>query len=799
MASLTSSPRLSSKPVVNREYNTFAKGIITEASPLTFPEDASLDEQNFVLNNDKSRQRRFGIEYEDQGELITNGNFTEGNLEGWATSDFRWNNILGSPDLSILVVQVGNKIYLFDFTKDNPTAFPLNVDTGTGEQVPITLGADNFTRAQYTSINGTLVISIGDAVVYQITYDGPTDTATVESRALKVRDIWGVDDGLRNDERPDATVGLSDTHEYNLMNQGWPRSTSVAIDPGGDGAPAIGADTIAATFTSLGVYPSNGDVWQFGKLAGAEDPASLGAYNGTALDKFPSANFKAPKGKFIIELFSRGNSRETEADDLFEANTIGAGSLPSDITTGGIRSVASFAGRLFYSLFEESIAESDAESPRFDGSIVFTRIVRNGEDLIRCHSDNDPTSESFPDLLDSDGGYLTIPEASDIIKVVSTGRSLVIFAANGVWQLTGGNDNQFSAGNFFINKISNVGTPGVDSIVEAEGLIFYWGEGGIYMLQPNQLGDLSVQNRSEATIQTLYNAIPSAGQALARGAYDPSLKIVRWLYNDSPVEEYDGSIFRFRYTKELVFDIQLSAFYKNVFGNLTDGPYVSSVIISPNFSSLENTLQIVASNGSPIDVTADSGVNNVVTTENALTSTLSQTKYLTFEPSVGDWSFTYSLYRQTDFIDWFEFNSVGVDAPAFLETGYEILQDTQRRKQSKYITMNFRRTETGFEIDSGTGNLVATDASSCLVQARWDYADTINSGKFGSTFQAYRLNRNYIPSGTLDPFDYGLRVITTKSKLRGRGRSLYLRMDSEPTKAMHIYGWAIEFTAGASV
>jgi hypothetical protein len=42
------------------EFNTFVKGIITEAGPLTYPDGASLDEANFVLNRDGSRQRRFG-------------------------------------------------------------------------------------------------------------------------------------------------------------------------------------------------------------------------------------------------------------------------------------------------------------------------------------------------------------------------------------------------------------------------------------------------------------------------------------------------------------------------------------------------------------------------------------------------------------------------------------------------------------------------------------------------------------------------------------------------------------------
>jgi hypothetical protein len=55
------------------ERNTFIKGLITEANPLTFPENASIDEDNFVLNRDGSRQRRNGMDYENDYALVSTG------------------------------------------------------------------------------------------------------------------------------------------------------------------------------------------------------------------------------------------------------------------------------------------------------------------------------------------------------------------------------------------------------------------------------------------------------------------------------------------------------------------------------------------------------------------------------------------------------------------------------------------------------------------------------------------------------------------------------------------------------
>ena len=47
-----------------KAFRSFVKGLVTEANQLTFPENASVDEANFVLNRDGSRYRRLGVDYE---------------------------------------------------------------------------------------------------------------------------------------------------------------------------------------------------------------------------------------------------------------------------------------------------------------------------------------------------------------------------------------------------------------------------------------------------------------------------------------------------------------------------------------------------------------------------------------------------------------------------------------------------------------------------------------------------------------------------------------------------------------
>jgi hypothetical protein len=120
-----------------------------------------------------------------------------------------------------------------------------------------------------------------------------------------------------------------------------------------------------------------------------------------------------------------------------------------------------------------------------------------------------------------------------------------------------------------------------------------------------------------------------------------------------------------------------------------------------------------------------------------------------------------------------------------------------RSKQIPYIFFYFTRTEDGY---TEVGNALELDnQSSCLVQSQWNWSDSANSGKWGSQFQAYRLLRNYIPSGGGDPFDYGDGVIITKNKLRGSGKTLSLKINSEEGKDMKLLGWAYPATATSNV
>ena len=738
----------------NFEFNSFVRGLITEASPLTFPENASFDEDNFVLNREGSRQRRLGMDYEED-YVKHNTGLTALTFPGAEIGSYKWDYVANNASLSFGVIQVENKLWFFDVGQNVVSANIAN----SGNPITLQYTYSSNQQAgplQYTSINGEL-IAASDHVPFpqRIAYTQNTDSFSTSTINLYVRDIWGVDDGLEVDERPTT---LSLTHKYNLLNQGWT------------------IENIDATFSELGVYPSNADVMHLAK----DDTET---FDPTLLDKQVFGTTPAAKGKFILNAFSRGGSR---------ANAIGSSDLALDQELGNLTTVAMFAGRLFFAGVVSNITGEIETSPNYTGTIFFTQIADNHTKYGKCYQEADPTSEHDSLLVPTDGGTIQIPEAQKIFKLIPLGASLIVCAENGIWEISGP-DSSFRADDFFVRKITNVGVVNAESVVEIEGLLMYWSQGGIYILQPDQVtGAFQSISVSDTTIQTFYENIPTPAKINSKGVYDVGGKKVRWLYNDS--DDYEGTTFRFKYNRELVFDVVLQAFYTSTIYSIGgNSPIVSAFLPTGTFNTVID-IQSVVVNGEQVQVNGE----DVVVSFPVRGRGQSKIKYVAFVYNGSTYDLTISNYNNASFADWQSEDGAGVDAPAYLITGQTTFNDTQRRKQLNNITFHFKQTESGF-IDDGEGNLTPITPSGCLVRARWEWADSSVSGKWGTQFQAYALKRFYFPTGAGDGFDYGHSVVTTKRRIRGSGRSLSLRFDSEPGKDLYLYGWAYSVEGPSNV
>lgn len=763
-------------------FNSFVKGLITEASPLTFPENASVDEQNFVLNRDGSRSRRLGIDYEDLYAKTSTG-FTATQIQTGKQSFHKWESPGGDTTVSIGIIRVINKLWFLDMLTPNPSANLLNSGN------PITLSGLSNSNIETTVINNKCIIVSQDLdKPILLSYNPTTQSVSQEEVSIKIRDIYGVDDGYDPDYRPPGWTGgstgsqisITPEHKYNLRNQGWNPNIDFYNDGTIYGATPTNVLDHCARQTEFLAYPSNSDQWTLGKNSNPSN-SNYEKFNAKILKKNSTSIYQAARGSKIIDAFDRGTSRMTESD-------VNSG-LPLDQENGTITTVASYAQRIFYSGVASSVTDGDARSPNYSGYIFFTRVIQSNDDLAKCYQDADPTDPAINDLIDSDGGSIQIPEATRIIKIVASQASLLVFCENGVWEVYG-DTGGFIATSFQTSKVSTNGVLNGKSIVNVNGNFIYWSKAGIYILTPESVsGRFKAESISLQSVQTLFLNIPDVGKNNCKGFYDEKENRVRWLYNDS--DDYSTNNYINKYNKELVLDLTLEAFYLNTISDLaSNSPFVADYIEVPGYAVSTTDAAVEAGTDAVIVTSTD----QVVVSQPLLVNRSSLFSFLTIQGT----SFTVSKYINTAFRDWVEEDSTGADYTSYLVTGYELFNDLMRSKQTPYVFFYFKKTEDGFS-ENADGSLEPTNQSSCKVQAQWNWANSATSGKWGTEFQAYRILRFYTPTNVNDDFDTGDDVIVTKNKLRGSGKTLSLKITSESGKDMRLLGWALPATTLTTV
>jgi hypothetical protein len=221
------------------ELTNFSKGLITEANPLTFPPDASVDELNFNLTRTGTRSRRLGMDYEIDYVLRDLG-LDLNTVKSRSKGVFRWENVSEEASLSIAVVQVSNVLYFHD----------LDQDVLSEQELAPAVTLDKFSvlsEMSFTVVDGNLIVAAGSPEIAIVSYNGTT--MDVKYNRLLIRDMFGVADLYSDTDTNNNTIDLrdanniqfrpefpTDNHVYNLRNQtfGLPRSPHLENDQSWD-------------------------------------------------------------------------------------------------------------------------------------------------------------------------------------------------------------------------------------------------------------------------------------------------------------------------------------------------------------------------------------------------------------------------------------------------------------------------------------------------------------------------------------------------------------------------------------
>lgn len=381
-----------------------------------------------------------------------------------------------------------------------------------------------------------------------------------------------------------------------------------------------------------------------------------------------------------------------------------------------------------------------------DSIVYYSQTVISAGDVGRCYQANDPTSEEIPDLLDTDGGVLTIDSCVNIRALHFFQRGVLVFADNGVWYLYS-QEGGFRATAFTIAKVSENGIASTRSVVEAEGAVYYFTSSGVVRIAATEFDVLDSATISSATIRTHFNT-KLAGKR-AQGVYNEAEKQVEWWV---PEEAGVG----------LIYDIELDAFYPQ------KNASTSHKIFRP--FTIDNNVFY------PYSFLISFGPQPVV---------------------------SYNIAQQLDTT----FKDFGSDITAYMVTGWETLGKFANKKRITQAKVFFRKTETTIEAYDN-GQFVYDRPSGCLFQARWDYDNSDVYGKWvgrtsefggkGKKVQLYQPNtRGFIPTQYPFTFATGEVVLPKKISVRGSGDAVQFVFEAEPEKDMKLLGYSVAYNMGA--
>jgi hypothetical protein len=744
------------RAVAIKNYFQFNKGLITEATGLSYPENSMKAAVNIDLNFDGSIKRRRGLQYEVDYSLNNIGTTAPENV---IIQTFLWENAGANRNLDILVVRIADQLRFFDASAGAVSASFMD-----SMSLPSLVINE---RISFEKGNGFLFMGCSSMSTRVVEYDGTS--FSYEDIEPQIRDEEGFDLGFENSFRP-AIGDLTPEYYYNLANQGWPLKY---VDNWNSNL-GLAWEWFN---TAVGDYPAMSDRYT---VSGAQYNPKLDR-NNDALSTDPV------KGRFIVDAFNidRGDVMSSVAsiapESLAFANSISS-SYPADTISERPTAVGFFQGHALM---------GTVSNKKYASQIFVSQSIKKIGDIKKCYAVNDPTADIESSPLDTDGGIITIAGLGFVHAFKNLGPWCNIFSDTGVWSMRGADDGVFSINNAIVTKVSDVGSVSIDSIVSVDNTILYWTQQGIYAVVPDDTSlNITVQNITETSIQDLYNNISGIQRENTFGVLDKVNRKVYWLYNTDLLASTGAVSF---YNRALVYDIRLNAFYEHEYQDVsTSSTRLSCPFFKRDIVNFVEEVGIIAGTDEVIAGTDEV----VVEIQSSVTYETPSIMFVTMPVNEGgNDMITFSLYNNRGFKDWPSAENVSYSS--YIETGYEILEQPGNTKQASCIHCFFNRTEESF-IDRGTG--VEFDyPSSCVLTSKWEWTTTGTANRWSDPQQVYRFRAPFIAGASLDPFDYDYSVITTRSKVRGKGKAVSFRFESEAGKDFQLLGWAIEYTAGAKI
>ena len=818
-----------------KAVNNFVRGLITEAGELTFPEGASVDELNCELRRDGSRRRRLGVAYE-ASNVLTDFSLLDSEL----VCIGEWKNVGGNADLEFLVLQRGRWLHFYN-KGDTPFSAQIElnaIDLSAYEHAG-SAGAQNA-KCQFTSVKGFLIVSSPNINTIAVEYDSVTATFARTQISFKTRDFDF--QGDTEDYFTEGTGTIPDSRKYDTLNSGW-------------GDPNTGRSQTALdyyTSTQSSKYPAlthpwfsgkntsnQFDVTEWKKIGAGTSLSGAGRYildffnknrNDAALDdgisisinnEIESSRFRCVES-FAGRVFYAGLDSAKNAGTILFSKLIDTTSdlgkchqvndptseYLSDLlaTDGGeikipdavkIQKLYGYQNSL-YVFAENGIWQITGVDGVFRATeYSINRVSRigilNPETFVAAEgvpfwwsSFGIHTLSADPVSGQGQEQNLTLPTIQTLwdnidpevkLKVVSTYDSI---NKRIYWGYPDANETvEAKLNNFLILdiplqafypwKVSDQAS-NTDCIV---GLAFYTGFGA----STNLLDVTSDSGSDDVGEHTLTSATAATYKSVA-GSAEGTLEITDASHTLS-VSDSVRVDFEAIYAFGSLLGLDTSSIEKNLTVSATTATTFS---VPVTYTTVQQTTgqATLTSTFYYSNLQTATVANDIVSSQISSVPTGSPQIVLICRDSTDN-KITFGGFLSTSFLDWADTNYT-----SFAETGYDFMGDAVTKKNAPYLISYCRLTEEGFT-GSDSDGYEAIRPSGLKVSAAWDFKDT-----FGTSQQIYRQKYPVVvnPSDLTD-FAYPEDMITSRVKIRGHGRSMRLKYESEQGKDFILVGWGM--------
>ena len=828
-----------------KAVNNFVRGLITEAAELTFPEGASVDELNCDLRRDGTRRRRLGVALEDNYSLSS---FTISNTEKISTGT--WVNVGGNSELEFLVLQKGSTLYFYN-KADLPHSAQIEANSVNlaSYEFAGSAGAETA-KCQFASLNGLLVVSSNAIDTIAIEYDAGTFTVTQIDFRTRDFDYQGSINGDptyfefydRSVEGVDAPIG----RQYDTLNSGWASENN-----GHAGHTAL---SYYQSAKGTGDHPPLTHPWFSGKNSTDQQNVaewekidagtSLSGNGHYILDFFnkdrnaasgltglttetESSRFKsvvAFGGRIFYAgldsaknagtiLFSRIIDTTSDLGICYQRNDPTAEYL-SDLldNDGGVIKIPDAVNIQRLYAFQSSIfvfAENGVwQITGVDGvfkATVFSINFISPVGIVNPQSFVE--AEGLP-FWWSRYGIHTLQV--DPVSGQGTEQNLSIPTIQTLWDKIDSNAKSKTVAAYDrINKRIFWGYPDNDETIESKLNNFLILDIPLQAFYPWKVSD-QTSSTSSIVGMAFYSGFGATELELDVTANNGVDDVVN--YTLTPISSIDLTFTA--YSTDVTVLVYSSGHSVQVgdyvgFSHFTEtfdqtGIGVFPILTPTLFNN--NTYQVtsVTANDFELTITAPTPAESSVTfsdvfttygyyynTSQSIQDDVVSTQISTFnigDPAIvllvrngADNKLTMAGFTNTGFQDWGD-----TDYSSYAETGYDFLGDLTRHKNTPYLISYCRLTEEGFTGTEEEG-YEAIRPSSLKVSTAWDFKDT-----FSAPQQAYRLKYPVVPNPSdLSIYDYPEDVVTTRLKIRGNGRSMRIKYESEAGKDFVLLGWGL--------